>query len=89
MGFSILILLLLPFLSNRKHALRYSKLANFFYWLAAFNFILLGYLGSQVLDSPYIGISKFATFFYFVYFLVIIPVLNSVENYLDAKGSSI
>jgi ubiquinol-cytochrome c reductase cytochrome b subunit len=46
------------------------------------DYILLGYLGQQVPESPFIEIGQAASIYYFAYFLVIIPVLGRVEKNL-------
>jgi ubiquinol-cytochrome c reductase cytochrome b subunit len=44
--------------------------------------VLLGYLGQQVPESPFIEIGQVASIYYFSYFLVIIPVLGRLEKVL-------
>jgi ubiquinol-cytochrome c reductase cytochrome b subunit len=46
------------------------------------DYILLGYLGQQIPESPFIEIGQAASIYYFAYFLVIIPVLGRVEKNL-------
>jgi ubiquinol-cytochrome c reductase cytochrome b subunit len=40
------------------------------------------YLGSQHAEEPYITIGAIATFLYFAWFLVIVPVVGIIENTL-------
>jgi ubiquinol-cytochrome c reductase cytochrome b subunit len=44
--------------------------------------LILGYLGQQVPESPFIEIGQIASVYYFAYFLVIIPVLGRFEKNL-------
>jgi len=46
------------------------------------DYILLGYLGQQAAESPFIEIGQVASLYYFMYFLVIIPVLGRLEKQL-------
>jgi ubiquinol-cytochrome c reductase cytochrome b subunit len=39
----------------------------------------LGWLGAQLVEYPYVTVSRIATVFYFMYFLVIIPLLSFFE----------
>ncbi len=80
---SILVLLLLPFIntSNYRSSLYRPFHQFFFFWLIA-DFILLGYIGQQTPETPFIEIGQVASIYYFAYFLVIIPVLGYVERRL-------
>ena len=44
------------------------------------NFLLLGYLGAQPAEGVYVIISRIATIYYFVHFIIILPVLGFVEK---------
>jgi len=46
------------------------------------NFICLGWLGMCPIEEPYITLSRFATIFYFIYFLFILPILAEIERVL-------
>jgi ubiquinol-cytochrome c reductase cytochrome b subunit len=51
------------------------------------DYILLGYLGQQVPESPFIEIGQIASIYYFSYFLLIIPFLGILEkNLLSSKN---
>jgi len=47
-----------------------------------FDFILLGYIGQQTPETPFIEIGQVASVYYFAYFLVIIPTLGYLEKSL-------
>lgn len=80
-AFSIVILLFLPFLISFKiKSSKFDIMSQFFFWFFIFDVILLGFLGSQVVEYPYVEVSQIATFFYFSYFLVILPFLSFIEN---------
>jgi ubiquinol-cytochrome c reductase cytochrome b subunit len=59
---------------------KFDIMSQFFFWFFIFDVILLGFLGSQVVEYPYVEISQIATFFYFSYFLGILPFLSFIEN---------
>ena len=80
---SILVLLILPFIntSNIRSSL-YRPLHQFFFWFFIADFILLGYIGQQTPESPFIEIGQVAGVYYFAYFLIIIPSLGLIEKKL-------
>ena len=80
---AILILLLLPILNTS--VIRCSEFRPIFsisYWFLVADFILLGWIGQKLVESPYIELGMTATFFYFFYFLTFIPIVGIVENKL-------
>jgi len=89
---AILILLLVPVLDFaiiRGSAFRpLSKIAFGFF---VCNFLLLGVLGAQHIEIPYIALGQFATVIYFSYFIIILPLLSILENgafYLGLERST-
>jgi len=46
------------------------------------DFLLLGWIGQKPVESPFIEIGMGATFFYFVFFLFLLPIIGLVENSL-------
>jgi len=46
------------------------------------DFLLLGYIGQQTPETPFIEIGQIASVYYFAYFLVIIPCLGILESNL-------
>ena len=60
----------------------YRPLHKFFFWLLVADYIMLGYLGQQIPESPFIEIGQVASIYYFAYFLVIVPVLGRFEQKL-------
>lgn len=83
MFFSILILFILPFVETSKvRGNGFRPIMKIFYWIFVVNFILLVYCGGQHAEEPFITISRICTFYYFIYFIVIIPVVGHIENIL-------
>jgi len=80
---AIVVLLFLPILNTSK--IRSSKFRPIFaiaYWFLVSDFILLGWVGQKPVESPYIEIGLGATIFYFLFFLVLIPLIGLLEGYL-------
>ena len=80
---AILILLLLPIINTSK--VRSSKFRPIFsiaYWFLVSDFLLLGWLGQKPVESPYIEVGMAATAFYFIFLLILVPVIGLIENKL-------
>lgn len=74
---SILLLAIIPFIisyevrnSSWKPALR------FLFYFFLFNCIILGWIGSKDIIAPFYEIGQLATIFYFVYFLIALPLIH-------------
>ena len=46
----------------------YRPIHQFFFWLLVADYLVLGYLGQQVPESPFIEIGQLASVYYFAYF---------------------
>ena len=80
---SLLILLILPLTDlSRTRSNQFRPAMKLAFWFFVVDFIILTWIGSQHPDSPYLEIGQFATGFYFVWFLFIVPVVGVVENTL-------
>ena len=80
---AVLIPAVLPFVSTSEiRSSLYRPIHQFFFWILVADFLLLGYLGQQIPESPFIEIGQVAAFYYFAYFLVIIPILGRLEKNL-------
>ena len=80
---AILILLLLPIINTSK--VRSSKFRPIFsiaYWFLVSDFLLLGWLGQKPVESPYIEVGMAASAFYFIFLLVLVPIIGLIENKL-------
>jgi ubiquinol-cytochrome c reductase cytochrome b subunit len=62
--------------------LSFRPLGKFMYWCFMVNFILLTWIGSKPVEDPYIFIGQLSSIFYFSYFLIIIPSIGLLENYI-------
>lgn len=78
---SILILFLLPYIAiNDKRSLTFQPLSRKLFWLLVADFLLLMWLGGNPVEAPYVILGQICTFFYFFYFLVLIPVCGYFEK---------
>ena len=78
---SLLILLVLPYTDvSRVRGSQFKPFMKFAFWLFVVDFIILMWIGSQHPMSPYVEIGQISTAFYFLWFLVIVPVLGISEN---------
>jgi ubiquinol-cytochrome c reductase cytochrome b subunit len=56
------------------------------FWLLVADYVLLGYLGQQVPESPFIEMGQIGSIYYFGYFLALLPALGHFEQNL-IKGT--
>ena len=74
---------LMPWLHTaqvRSNAFR--PLAAIAYWTFVATALLLGWIGAMPVESPYLEIGQILTAYFFLYFLVVTPVLGQLENIL-------
>jgi quinol-cytochrome oxidoreductase complex cytochrome b subunit len=80
-GGSILILFFLPWLDTSKvRSGNFRPMFKWFYWLFVINFVALTYLGAAPAEGIYVVLAKICTAYYFLHFLVVLPVLGRVEK---------
>jgi len=80
---SILILYLLPLMSQSKARSTYFRpLFKTIFWVFVINGLILGWIGQNVVEYPFIEIGQFSTFIYFLFLLIVIPFFNIFENIL-------
>lgn len=85
---AIALLFALPFLDRSKVVSgAYRPLFKKVFYLFIINFVFLGWLGKSPAEGWYIWASRFATFYYYAYFLVILPNLPKFEKTLPLPES--
>lgn len=80
---AILILLLLPILHTSQ--IRSSSFRPFqkkLFWFFVADVLLLGWIGGQPVEDPYVFVGQIATIFYFSYFMIFTPLIGFIENIL-------
>lgn len=83
---SIIVLLFLPFINTSEvRSTAFRPIYAIFYWMVVADFILLGWVGQKAVDTPFFEIGRLATLFYFVFFLVLVPLSGILEKALIYK----
>jgi ubiquinol-cytochrome c reductase cytochrome b subunit len=78
---SILLLLVLPWLDTSPvRSSKFRPIYKQFFWLLVIDAIVLGYAGSQPAEGTWLLIGRIATAYYFLHFLVVLPVLGRLER---------
>jgi ubiquinol-cytochrome c reductase cytochrome b subunit len=78
---SIGVLFFLPWLDTSKvRSARYRPLYRQFYWMLVISCIGLAYLGSQAPEGGFVIAARIFTAYYFLFFLVILPLLGLIEK---------
>jgi ubiquinol-cytochrome c reductase cytochrome b subunit len=81
MGAAILGLMLLPYINTSEvRSSAFRPIFRKFYWLFVVDCFILGWIGQNVVEYPYIEVGQAATVFYFFFLFVLIPVLGRVES---------
>ncbi len=77
---AILVLLLIPFINfSSIRSSEFRPLYSLAYWFFISIFFILGWIGQEPVESPYIEVGMAATFLYFFFFLVAFPVIGFLE----------
>jgi quinol-cytochrome oxidoreductase complex cytochrome b subunit len=85
---AIILLFFLPFLDRSQvRSGAYRPMFKKFFYLFVINFIFLGWLGKSPAEGWYIWASRFTTFYYYAYFLLILPFLPRFEKVLQLPKS--
>ena len=78
---AIFVLFVLPWLDRSPvRSARFRPVFRIFFWLLFIDCIALGYLGGKPAEGVYVALSRIATAWYFLHFLVILPVLSVFET---------
>lgn len=81
MGGAICILFALPLLDRSKtRGIQFKPLMKISFWAFIANFMLLTKLGGLHPEEPYITLGLISSIFYFSWFLLILPLVSSIEN---------
>ena len=78
---AIFVLILLPWLDTSKvRSSVFRPIYRKFFWVLVITVILLGYLGAKPPEGIYLILSRIATAYYFIHFLVLLPLLGRYEK---------
>ena len=85
-GLVFVSLLLLPFINTSPvRSATFRPLYKKLFWLFVADALLLGWIGCQPVEDPYVLIGQIASVYFFVYFLIAIPFLGKFETMLLQK----
>src|SRR5438067_6926830 len=78
---AILLWFFLPWLDRSPvRSARYRPVYKWFLWALVVDAVILGYCGGSPAEEPYVMISQIAAIYYFLHFLVILPIVSSLER---------
>ena len=87
---AIIVVAILPWLDrNPIRSLRHRPIAKWFFVSFVITALLLGFLGAKPAEGWYITASRLLTGYWFLYFLVIVPVLSRIERVNNKMPASI
>jgi ubiquinol-cytochrome c reductase cytochrome b subunit len=85
---AIAVLFVLPWLDTSKvRSTRFRPIYKIFFWVFVADCVVLGYIGSQPPEGIYVLVGQIATAWYFLHFLVLMPVLGKIERPLPIPAS--
>jgi ubiquinol-cytochrome c reductase cytochrome b subunit len=85
---SLLLLMVLPWLDTSPvKSARFRPVYKWCLLLLVLCLFALGYVGSQPAEGPVVVLGQVATFYYFLHFLVLVPVLGRLEKTLPVPAS--
>ncbi len=85
---AILILFALPWLDRSKvRSATFRPLFKIAFWVFVVDCLVLGYVGAMPAEGIWIPIGQVATFYYFLHFLVLLPVISKIEKPLPLPES--
>ena len=78
---SLFILMFLPWLDTSKiRSAVFRPLYKAFFWILVIDVIILGYIGANPPEGLYLQVGRVATIYYFVHFILIMPILGFKEK---------
>jgi len=78
---AILVWFFLPWLDKSPvRSGSYRPLFRIFFWVLVVDMLILFWLGGAAAEEPYVMFSQLATAYYFLHFLVILPIISSIEK---------
>ncbi len=78
---SLVGLIALPFINTSEvRSTTFRPIFQKFFWFFLVNCLLLGWIGQNVVEYPFVEIGQLCTLFYFSFLLILIPFLGRLEN---------
>ena len=83
MGGAIAVLLLIPFINTSYvRNTTYRPIFKVCFWLFIVDYIILTWIGQKPVRNAFIFVGQVATVYYFVFFLILIPIVGKIEDAL-------
>jgi ubiquinol-cytochrome c reductase cytochrome b subunit len=83
MGGALIILFTIPYTnSSIIRSTNYRPIFKICYWLFVTDFIILTWVGQKPIKNTYIFLGQCATIYYFLFFVILIPVVGHIEKRL-------
>ena len=80
MGGALIILFFIPFTNTSEiRSTNFRPLFKICFWLLVADFLVLGWVGQKPVNDIYIYVGQIATVYYFLFFLILIPVVGIIE----------
>ena len=74
---------LIPFTNTSElRSSTFRPIFKIFYWLLVADFLILGWIGQKPVKDIYVLVGQVATVFYFVFFIILIPLIGFLETRL-------
>ena len=85
---AILLLVFLPWLDTSPvRSNNYRPVSKILFWVFVVDCIVLAYCGGKPAEEPYVRISQIASAYYFIHFLILLPLVSRIETPLPLPGS--
>jgi quinol-cytochrome oxidoreductase complex cytochrome b subunit len=85
---AVAMLFILPWLDRSPvRSAVFRPLYKLFFWVFVLDCLTLGWIGSRPPEGAYVFIGQFATAWYFIHFLVILPLLTKFEKTMPLPNS--
>ena len=85
---AIFILFVLPWLDTSKvRSAVFRPIYRQFYWILVLDVLMLGYMGAMPAEGIYLVLTRVGTIYYFLHFIVVLPVVGLLEKTLPIPMS--
>ena len=85
---AILLLFFLPWLDRSPvRSTSYRPTYKIFFWILVVDIVILGICGMKPAEEPWVRLGQFAAAYYFLHFLVILPIVSVIERPLPLPRS--
>jgi ubiquinol-cytochrome c reductase cytochrome b subunit len=78
---SLLVLMFLPWLDTSKiRSAVFKPISKLFFWVLVVDVVVLAYIGANPPEGLYLFVGRIATIYYFLHFILVLPVLGYKEK---------